>query len=57
MGDKKIGKVIIPFQIIQKVQDHGLNGNIKGGNGFVADDQLGTGGKGPGQPDPLPLPA
>ena len=48
MGDEKVGEAVLRLQLLQQVQHLGLDGHIQGGDGLVADDELGPQGKGPG---------
>ena len=57
MGDEDVGKLILFLQLIQKLQNLGLNGHVQGRNRLVADNQLGIDGQGPGDADSLPLAA
>ena len=44
------------LEILQEVQDLGLDRHIQCGDGLVADDKPGIEGQGSRDPDPLPLP-
>jgi hypothetical protein len=57
MGDNNIGKAEFLLKIPQKVEHLRLDGDIQGGNGFIAYDQSGPQGESPGNDDPLPLAA
>jgi len=57
MGDEEVSKAEVILQLGEQVEDLGLNGNVKGGNGFVADDELGVHGQGTGDSDTLTLAA
>ena len=53
MGDKEIGQVELRLQILQQVQDLGLDGHVQRGHRLVADDELGLQGQRPGDAHPL----
>ena len=57
VADKQKSDTHGALQLSHKVQDLILHGDIKGGNGFVADNEGGFGGYCTGDPDPLPLSA
>ena len=57
MADKEVGQLQVPLQIVEQVDDLGLNGYVQGGNGLVADDDPGIQDQGPGNADSLPLAA
>jgi len=42
MGDDDIGQVELILQVDQKIDNLGLDGNIQGGDGFIADNDLGV---------------
>ena len=45
------------LQVLHQVYDLRLYRHIQRRNRFITDDEIGFGGKGPGNPDPLPLSA
>ena len=55
MGYEQIGQTQVVLQVPQQVEHLGLDGDIKGGDRFVADHEAGMKGKGPGHAHPLPL--
>ena len=57
VGNENIGEVEFGFEFVEQIQHLSLNGNIKGGNGFVADDEFWVYGEGAGDGDALPLAA
>ena len=48
MGDVNDGHVLLFLQAADQVQNLGLDGNVQGGGGFIADEDLGTAGYGDG---------
>ena len=40
VGDEQISGSVLLLQVLQQVQDLGLDGNVQGGNRLVADDEL-----------------
>ena len=57
MGDKQVGEVEFLAQILQKVDDLGLNGDVERRDRLVADDELRLHGQGPRDAHPLALSA
>ena len=57
MGNKKISQAFFLLKCVEQIQDLGLDGYIKGGNGFVADQKFGLQNQCPGDSDSLPLSA
>ncbi len=57
MGDEQKGNLILFAQILQQVDDLGLDGNIQRRNRLVADNNFGIQDQCPRQAGPLPLPA
>ena len=55
MGDEEIRQLILLLQILQEVDDLGLNGHIQSGYRLVADNQLGLQCKSAGNADTLTL--
>jgi len=41
MRDEEIGKPLFPLQSPEQIDNAGLNGDIQGGDDFIAQDQLG----------------
>ena len=57
MGDEDHRQVSFLQQLGQQVEHLGLDGNVKGGNRFIGDDQVRFCRKGSGNADSLPLAA
>ena len=57
MGDEEIGQVELGLQVLEQIDDLGLDRDVEGGHGLVTDDQLGIEGEGPGDADTLALAA
>ncbi len=57
MGDKQIGQAEFFLQVLQQVEDLGLDGNIQRRDRLVADDKLRVQGQGAGNADALALTA
>ncbi len=57
MGDKQIGQSQILLQVLQQVDDLRLDGNIECAHWFITQHHLRLEGQGPGNGDPLSLPA
>ena len=55
--NEEIGQPEILLQILKKIEDLRLYGDIEGGNGFVADEKFGAERQCPGDADTLPLSA
>ena len=57
MGDEQIGQALLLLQLLQKVDDLRLDGNVQSGNTLVADHKLGVDSQGAGNADALALAA
>ena len=57
VGHEEIGQPKLALQLLEQVQDLGLDRHVERGDGLVADDQVGFEDERPGDPDPLALPA
>ena len=57
MGDKQVRQPELPLEILQHIDHLGLNGHVQGGDGLVADDELGIDRQGAGDADALALAA
>ncbi|MPN32965.1 hypothetical protein SDC9_180448 [bioreactor metagenome] len=57
MGNKNIGKIMPFLQRAEKIKHLGLYRNVQGGNGLVANDDLGLQNQSPGYIDALALAA
>ena len=57
VGDEEVGDVALAAEVGQEIEDLALDGDIQGGDGFVADDEIGGEGKGAGDADALALAA
>ena len=55
--DEQIGQPELVLQVLEQVDDLGLDRHVEGRDRLVADDQLGPQGHGPGDADALPLAA
>ena len=55
VGNKEVGEVKFFLEVHQKIDDLGLNRDIEGADGFVADDKLWFDGEGAGNTDALAL--
>ena len=55
--DEEIGDAALLLQVLQKIDDLGLDGDVEGADGFVADDQFGFDGQRAGDADALSLAA
>ena len=53
VGDEHVGQALVLLQVLQQVQDLGLNGHVQSGNRLVAHDELGVHGQSPGDADTL----
>jgi len=53
MGDQQDGHSRIFLQLLQQLQDLGLDGDIQGGSGFIGDEQLRLARQGNGDHHPL----
>src|SRR6185295_3948963 len=57
MSNEQIGEPELGLQILQDIQDLGLNGNIQRGNWLVTNNEFGAEGQRTGNPDSLSLTA
>ena len=58
MGDEHVGEaLLLLLELLKQVDDLGLDGDVEGGDGLVADDQGGLSRQGAGDGDALPLSA
>ena len=57
MGHKQVGDPHLILNLLQQVDDLGLDGHIQGRDRLVTDNESGIQGHGPGNGDPLPLAA
>ena len=57
VGNKEVGQTELLLDVIEQVDDLGLNREIEGGDGFIGNDQFGFHCQGAGDTDALPLPA
>ena len=57
VGDEQVGEVEFALQVVEEVDDLGLDGDVEGGDGFVGDDQFRAQGQGAGDADALALAA
>ena len=55
VGDKKHGELQLEAELLQEVDDLGLDADIEGGDGFVRDEETGLGAEGAGNGDALAL--
>ncbi len=55
MGDEEIGQTESSLEVLQQIDDLGLDRDIEGRDRLIAHDKAGLHRKGPGDPDPLPL--
>jgi hypothetical protein len=55
MGNEQIGQLKLPLQFLKQINHLGLDGDIKRGDRFVTDDELGIEGKSSSDSDPLAL--
>ena len=53
MGNKKVGQAKLALQVLEQRYDLGPDGDIQGGDGFIADNELWVGGQGSGDAHPL----
>ena len=56
VADKEVGEPLLAPQFVQQLEDHGLHGDIKGGGGFIENQQPRAGGDSPGNAHPRLLP-
>ena len=54
MGDQDQSSIVLLYKLSHQLQDLFLNGNIQGRGGLIRDQQLGIGGQGNGNDNPLP---
>ena len=57
VGDEQVREPQLPLEVLQEVQDLGLDAHVEGGRGLVQDDELRVQREGPGDPDALSLAA
>ena len=57
VGDEQVGQVLLLLQVLQKVEDLRLDGNVQGGNSLVAHHKLGAHSQRAGDADALTLAA
>ena len=58
VGDEEVGQPLSSLlQVLQQVDDLGLDGDVEGRDGLVADDERGVAGQGAGDADALALAA
>ncbi len=57
VGDEEVGKVVPLFQVLEEVDDLGLDGHVEGGDRLIADHEAGLDGQAPGDADALALAA
>ena len=57
VGDEQVGDAEVLLQVLEQVQDLGLDRDVEGGDGLVADDELRPKGDRAGDPDALALAA
>jgi hypothetical protein len=55
MGYEQVGQPVFLAQIHEEIHHLGLNGYVQSADGFVADDEVGFQGNGPGNANALPL--
>ena len=55
VGDEQGGEAHALLQLAHHVDDLGADADVEGGRGLVEDDEVGPGGKGAGDADPLLL--
>ena len=54
MGDVDDGQVHLLLDVLDQLQNLGLDGHVQGGGGLVADEDVRVGGQGDGDDHPLP---
>jgi hypothetical protein len=42
VGDEEVGQAEVGLEVGEEVEDLGLDGDVEGGDGFVADDEFGA---------------
>lgn len=57
VADEEIAHAQLALQVFEEVEDLGLDGDIEGAGGLVADDEVGVEGESAGDADALALPA
>ena len=57
VGDEQVGQLVLLLELLEQVDDLGLDGHVQGGHRLVADHKLGVQGQGPGDADALALTA
>ena len=57
MGDEDVGEAELLLEVVEQVDDLGLDRDVERRDRLVGDDQLRLQREGAGDPDPLPLPA
>ena len=57
VGDEQVGEAELLLEVVEEVEDLALDRDVEGGDGLVADDELGVEGERPGDADALPLAA
>jgi len=56
VGDEDHGHPVLAAQVVEQIEDQGLNGDVEGRGGLVGDEQLGSAGDGQGDHHPLAHP-
>ena len=57
VGDEEVGEAQLLLEVLEEVEDLGLDGDVEGRDGLVADDELRVEGEGAGDADALALAA
>lgn len=57
VADEEVGEVEFVLQVLEQVDDLGLDADVEGAGGLVADDEAGLEGEGSGDGDALTLAA
>jgi hypothetical protein len=57
VGDEDDGGSCLALQILEEVENLGLDGDVEGSRRFVGDEHFGPGGEGAGNDHPLALPS
>ena len=57
VGDEEVGEAELLLEVLEEVEDLGLDGDVEGRDGLVAEHQLGPQGEGAGDADALALAA
>ena len=57
VADQHVGQMEFLLEVAHQIEDLGLNRDIEGRGGLVADDEFGPGRQGPRDGDTLPLPS